>query len=77
MHVHIFQSGELYALTPLADGSNLPPNGQAWKRQTDVLLADGETPFGIDASRAIADVHDKGYHVVAVDEVLARSMHLC
>lgn len=44
------------ALTPEADGSNLPAKGHAWERQADVLLGAGETPFGIDASHAMADV---------------------
>ena len=74
MRVHIFRSGDTYGLTGQQDGSNLPSTNRRWDRQAETTLLDGETPFGIDASKALLDIGEEGYHLVSVSEMLRRSI---
>jgi hypothetical protein len=66
MRVHAFRGGDgLIGLTPIPDGTNLPSRDGPW-RYWKALELDEQVPvLGLDPRRALADIHERGWHLVA------------
>lgn len=66
MRVHAFRGGDgLIGLTPFADGANLPRRDGPWRYWKPLDLDEHVPVLGLNTRRALADLHERGWHLVA------------
>lgn len=65
IRVHAFRGGDgLIALTPFPDGANLPRRDGPWRYLKPLELDEHVPVAGVDPRRALADIHERGWHLV-------------
>lgn len=65
MRVYAFHGGDgLIALTPFSDGANLPSRDGPWRYFKPVELDERAPVAGVEPRRALADMHERGWHLV-------------
>lgn len=68
MLVHLFKcsSAGVYCATPNRSGDGLPAQGSGvWQYVRDIELQDGDQRLAIDSQAALADIDERGYHLVS------------
>lgn len=67
MRVHAFRGADgLIGLTPFPEGTNLPRGDGPWRYWKPVELDEHVRVAGVDVNRALADIHERGWHLAAI-----------